>query len=271
MMDKTDSTVNSNTLEIVNFFSKLNEKELPYCVITPENYAGSTLSYPVLYLLHGLFGRFDNWITNTNLVEYAKDYPFLIVCADGGDNWYTDKPQSVSNFYESYIIQELIPHVENRFTARAEKKSRSIAGLSMGGYGAFKLAFRYPEMFCLAASMSGAFHASELFDAPETSDWEELLPSIISVFGSDISETRRQNNLFEMAANFSPEKIKDLPYFYFNCGVADSFLPTNSRLANIFREKLIPYEFQTLEGGHDWDYWNRQLPRILETASIYLK
>ncbi len=260
---KKGNQADQSSAQIVRLFSRLNNKELPYYAILPAFYGNSSENFPVLYLLHGLFGRFDNWITNTRLIEYAQNFPFVIICAEGGDEWYTDSPESENHFFESYLTEELIPDVERRFKVRAERSSRAIAGLSMGGYGAFKLAFRRPEMFSLVISMSGAFHAAEIDDTEISNDWKDLQSSIIRVFGLTNRQIRQKNDLFRLAINFPPEQIDQLPYFYFDCGAEDSFLPVNLRLAEIFRQREIVHEFRQYHGGHDWKYWDNRIQKIL--------
>lgn len=257
--------------EIVPFFSSLNKRELPYCAILPAGYHNAENNFPVLYLLHGLFGRFDNWLTNTEIINYARAFPFVIICAEGGDNWYMDSAKSENHFYETYLAEELIPDVEQRFKVRANRNSRSVAGLSMGGYGAFKLALRRPELFYFAGSMSGAFHAAEIASSRNSDEWIKLLPSITEIFGSHSPVTRSRDDLFELVNNYPPEQIKNLPYFYFDCGKDDSFLPINRRLAKDFFQKKVPFEFHEFEGSHDWDYWNLHLPHILRAAERYLR
>ena len=247
--------------------SKLLEREVPLHVIFPADHAAFSSTTPVLYLLHGLFGRFDNWLTNTKIVEYAKKYPFVIVCAEGGDNWYADSPLLENHFYESYILEELMPAVESKFNVGQSREKRAIAGLSMGGYGAFKFAFRQPEKFRFAASMSGAFHAAEI--RPDDK-WTELQNSILAVF-ADEERFKSENNLFQIIEKYPSEKISALPYFYFDCGAEDKFLPVNIRLSKTLNQRGIAHEFQTFSGGHDWNYWNTQLENILQkTARIFL-
>ncbi|MDQ6787467.1 MAG: esterase family protein [Acidobacteriota bacterium] len=254
--------------KIVNFFSRLNNRELPYCAILPANYEDRPdEKFPVLYLLHGLFGRFDNWLTNTDLIEYAGQFSFIIICAEGGDSWYTDSTEIKNHLFESYIIEELIPEVENKFKVRGERNSRAIAGLSMGGYGAFKLAFRRPDLFSLAASMSGAFHAAAIFENQNSVEWNELKPSILNVFGKEEGKIRQANDLFHLANNFPAENIHLLPYFYLDCGSEDSFLPLNIKFAELLQKRKMTFEFHEPCGGHDWEYWNRQLPSILQIVA----
>lgn len=265
---KPGNPTNQISAQIVRLFSKLNARELPYYAILPSAYASSNEHFPVLYLLHGLFGHFDNWITNTNLIDYAQNFPFIIICAEGGDNWYTDNPEIENHFFESYLTEELIPDVERRFKVLAKNNSRAIAGLSMGGYGSFKLAFHRPEMFSLAASISGAFHAAEITAIKFSDEWNELQPSILQVFGLENRQIRQANDLFRLANNFSPEKINKLPYFYFDCGTEDSFLPINLRLAETFQKRGIAHQFRQFPGGHDWNYWDNQIQRILQIVKL---
>jgi S-formylglutathione hydrolase FrmB len=262
---------NRVSTETVPLYSRLNKRELLYCVILPNDYESSKGKRAVLYLLHGLFGRFDNWITNTKLTEYVENLSFIVVCAEGENGWWTDSTEIESNFYESYLTEELIPDVERKFNVRAERNSRAIAGLSMGGYGAFKLAFRRPEMFCFAASTSGAFHAAEICENRNHDEWKELLPSITQVFGDAQNKKKRQeNDLFQLASDFPSEQISRLPRFYFDCGTEDAFLPINQRLAELFRRRKIAHEFGQFAGMHDWCYWDRQIKRILSVAENFL-
>lgn len=237
-----------------------------YHAIFPEDYDVSSSPTPVLYLLHGLFGRFDNWLTNTKIIEYARQHSFAIVCPDGGDGWYADSPLIENHFYESYFLHELSPAVESRFNLGKSRRKRAVAGLSMGGYGAFKFAFRQPDKFCFAASMSGAFHAAEIVGDDL---WTELQSSILAVFGDDHA-LRTENDLLQIARNFPAERIAALPHLYFDCGAQDEFLPVNIKLSAIFAERGIVHEFKIISGGHDWNYWNTQLENILQKAEFYL-
>lgn len=241
--------------------------EIPFHAIFPADYEHSSSEFPVLYLLHGLFGRFDNWLTNTKIAEYAGKCSFIIVCVEGGDSWYADSSLLENHSYESYFFDELIPAVEEKFNTGKNREKRAIAGLSMGGYGALKFAFHRPEMFCFAASMSGAFHAAEIC---VDDVWTELQPSILTVFGDDCS-LRAENDLFQIVENFAIERLCELPFFYFDCGTEDSFLPVNIRLAKEFRRREIAHDFKLFSGGHDWNYWNARLENILRIAEKFLK
>jgi S-formylglutathione hydrolase FrmB len=98
-----------------------------------------------------------------------------------------------------------------------------------------------------------------------------LLPSISQVFGdAENKEKRRENDLFQMASDFPSEQIGHLPRFYFDCGAEDAFMPVNRRLAELFRQRKIVHVFQSFAGAHDWNYWDRQIKRILSVAENFL-
>src|SRR5918912_423774 len=108
----------TTSVETVQFKSRLVGATLPYSVVLPTTYriAGhGSLHYPVLYLLHGLAGHYDNWLAKTKLKEYAAEYQMIIVTPEGNDGWYTDSATVPTDKYETYIIEELIPDVESRY------------------------------------------------------------------------------------------------------------------------------------------------------------
>ncbi|MEZ5428988.1 MAG: alpha/beta hydrolase family protein [Pyrinomonadaceae bacterium] len=257
--------INDNVLT-VDLVSNLNRRTLPYKAILPPGYADGGRKFPVLYLLHGLFGSFENWVANTGIVGYARKHSFLIVCPEGGDNWYSDNPNRPHSFFESYFFRELIPDVEERFDVRRDRPNRAVGGLSMGGYAAFKFAFRRPEMFALAVSMSGAFDIVS-FLKNENDQWAELQPSIEEAFGGRSAELLTRDDLFHLAENHPEEKIAGLPRFYFDCGRDDSFLPINRRFSAGLKRRGIVHRFREFDGGHDWDYWDRRIEPVLEIIS----
>jgi len=146
----------SASVETIQFHSTLTGKTLPYNVILPPDYRTARATrYPVLYLLHGLMGHYTDWVTKTNVADYAAQYRMIVVTPEGNDGWYTDSATVPSDKYESYFMKELIPDVQKRYRTIETRYGRAVAGLSMGGYGAVKFGLKYPESFVFAASMSG--------------------------------------------------------------------------------------------------------------------
>lgn len=253
----------------VAFASKLVGKTLPYDVILPVDYDKSTARnthYPVLYLLHGLFGHHDNWPTRTKLADYASQYSMIIVTPEGNDGWYTDSATVASDKYETYVIEELIPDVQHRFRTIEAREGRAIAGLSMGGYGALKFGVKYPERFVFAASMSGAFGAASWTESDLrglAAIWRTLSP----VFGQADSPTRPANDLYKLYRELSAERVAALPYVYLDCGTEDQLLSANRSFADVLLTKKIPHEYRELPGTHSWTYWDAQVQEVLRIAA----
>lgn len=254
-------------VETIQFKSELIGQVLPYNALLPVGYAESNKRYPVLYLLHGLFGRYDDWVTRTNLAQYATNYDVIIVTPEGHDSWYSDSAGTATDKYESYFIRELISDVDARFRTIKDRRARGVAGLSMGGYGALKYGLKHPDQFAFAASLSGALDPATRTDDNPGFAWDILRPSINAVFGPRSSQTRITNDLHQIARGLSASQIASLPYLYFDCGLEDGFLTTNRELADILLSKKIPHQFRQLPGGHTWTYWDQQVQEILRLYS----
>jgi putative tributyrin esterase len=251
---------NAVRFEVVQFKSNLIGKTLPYGVVLPPGYGSITARgkrYPVLYLLHGWSGNYNSWVKDTGLMQYAADYQIIIITPEGGNGWYTDSATVPSDQYETYFVRELIADVDSRFRTIADRGGRSVAGVSMGGYGALKFGFKYPEKFSLAASMSGAVDATVRTDEA----------SIMQTFGEPESPTRKTNDLPRLAREFPAELNPLLPYIYLDCGTDDPWLASNRDFSGLLLERKMIHEYRRLPGGHIWSYWDRQVREVLRIAA----
>src|SRR5438094_6681517 len=187
-------SVPSASVETIQFQSKLTNATLPYNVILPPDYrASSATRYPVLYLLHGFGGHYSDWVTRTNVADYAAQYRMIVVMPEGNNGWYTDSVGVASDKYESYILKELIPDVQKRYRTIETRYGRAIAGLSMGGYGALKFGLKFPGTFNFAASISGALTAPS-WTENDLKNPGPIRDSVMSVFGPAGSDMRKQND-----------------------------------------------------------------------------
>ena len=260
------------TVESYKLNSKLMAREMPYRVVLPVNYNNSNEKtfYPVVYLLHGLTGHFNNWTDRTKLAEYAAKYNFIIVTPEGNNGWYTDSSSVPNDKYESYIIQELIPEVDKKYRTLKDKNHRAIAGLSMGGYGSIKFGLKYPEMFSLVGSFSGALGAGTWTEKTLGKNGAAA-QSILGVFGIENSQTRLTNDVFKIVREMPADKIKTLPFLYVDCGTEDFLFQNNRDFADLLVEKKVPHEFRQLPGIHDWRFWNSQVQEFLRLTEKIVK
>jgi len=259
----------SKRVQTVQFESKLAAKLLPYNVVLPVDYhqpSAKAKRYPVLYLLHGLTGHYDNWTTKTKLADYAAQYSMIIVTPEGNNGWYTDSATAPADKYETYIVEELIPDVERRYRADAARAGRAIAGLSMGGYGALKFGVKHPEKFAFVASLSGALGAAS-WTQTDLRGLDAIRQSLLLIFGDDDSATRRTNDLHKLYGELTPEHVAALPYVYLDCGTEDRLLATNRSFVDILVARKIPHEYRQLPGGHSWPYWDAQVQEVLRIAA----
>ena len=252
--------------------SKLMGREVPYRVAVPLGYktAGNTKRYPVVYLLHGLTGSYANWFDRSKLAEHAARYEFIIVTPNGANGWYTDSAASPKEQYESYIIKELIPEIDRSYRTNATRDGRVIAGLSMGGFGAVKFGLKYPEMFTIAGSFSGALFASSYRTAEELPGGA-IRTSLVSIFGAPDSPTKKANDVFEMVRTATPDRVKAMPFIYLACGTEDFLFQNNRDFLAALTERKVRREYREAPGAHDWAYWDEQVRQFLSFTDRTIK
>jgi putative tributyrin esterase len=261
----------TGSVETVQFQSKLTNATLPYNVILPPDYrASSATRYPVLYLLHGFGGHYGDWATRTNIADYAARYRMIVVMPEGNNGWYTDSTSVATGKYESYILKELIPDVQKRYRTIEARYGRAVAGLSMGGYGALKFGLKSPETFVFVGSLSGAL-AAATWTEDDLKNLKSISDSLVAAFGPVGSETRKANDIYEIARGLSAARVAALPYFYLDCGTEDFLVSLNQQFAALLREKKIPHEYRELPGDHNWAYWDQQVPEVLQLAAQKLR
>lgn len=248
------------SVEDRTFASRALGREVKYRVVLPATYSSTAHRYPVLFLLHGVFGGFENWETLTDVTRYAALLELIIVTPDAANSWYVNSATNPSQRYEDFIIQDLIPDVDATFRTLRSSHRRAIAGLSMGGYGALKFALKYPGNFDFAGSISGAFNGSYDLDA----DRDDLRDDLLKAFGPAGSPTRRENDIFELVRAADP---KQFPYFYLDCGTGDEFCDVNRRLTSALRERGARYEYHEIPGSHSWQYWDQRIAAFLPVVS----
>lgn len=238
------------------FHSASLNRDMHYLVLLPRDYA-SGRRFPVLYLLHGLYGDYKDWDTRTRLESAVKSLPLLIVTPDADDSWYTNSATKLADKFEDYIAKDLISEIDGKYRTIRDRHSRAVAGLSMGGYGAVKFALKYPELFFFAGSLSGAFNAAQNLDDLRP----DFRAKLLEVFGPVANHTRAENDIFLFLKD-----SHEHPYFYLACGTADFFLDTNRALAAQLSAQKIPYEYHETPGGHDWEYWGAGLTPMLQAV-----
>ncbi|MGH9657748.1 MAG: alpha/beta hydrolase, partial [Bryobacteraceae bacterium] len=149
-------SVTGSNVSPVKFLSDSLGEERGVTVLLPANYQKSTRRYPVLYLLHGLGDDNTAWSYMTNLSGYAAEREVIIVMPDAGRSWYVNSVADPKAKFEDFIVKDLVAWVDSRYRSIPLRRSRAIAGLSMGGYGAAFLGLKHYRRFSAIATFSGA-------------------------------------------------------------------------------------------------------------------
>ncbi len=220
-------------------------------VILPDDPALSP-PYPVMYLLHGLSDDYTIWMRRTSIERYMDGIPMIVVMPDGGRGFYTDAVEGYA--YESAIISDLIPLVDRTFPTIVRRAGRCIGGLSMGGYGALRLALSRPDMFCSAVSHSGAV----FFGNHELSIADDRAAEFRRILGD--APRGGRNDLFALAERLDRNLM---PALRLDCGTDDHLLEANRSFHAHLEALEIPHEYEEFPGGHDWSYWDTHVPEAI--------
>jgi putative tributyrin esterase len=243
-------------LRDVTFHSAALNRDMQYRVFLPTEIPPGR-SLPVVYLLHGGGGGFRDW-SNYSDVSHFTGTGLILVMPEGNSSYYVNSATRPEDRYENYIVTDLISDVESKFPAERDRSGRAIVGVSMGGFGAVKLALSHPDLFSFAAGISPAIDVpSRPFSVKRISQWRQHS----SIFGPWGSEARQNRDPFVLARSANPGQI---PYLFLSCGEQEGLMPANRRFAELLASRHFQYEFHPGPGGHDWNQWNQRLGGVFQ-------
>lgn len=236
----------------INFKSGLLKSTTQINIILPEKRIAD-VPLPVLFLLHGFSDNQNAWLSGTSLERYVRNRNIAVVMPSAFNSFYTNMQNGVFDFY-SFFMEELIPFVHTSFNLSAKREDNFIAGLSMGGYGAFRIALLNPNLFSAAASFSGCLDITRLAKENDMS----------VVFGSNTENT--ENDLFYLVKKaFDLEKK---PRLYQWCGTEDFLYKDNIKFRDYMKNMNFDYTYKESKGTHEWKYWDDQVRRIFVWLGI---
>ncbi|MGI5869016.1 MAG: alpha/beta hydrolase [Kiritimatiellia bacterium] len=236
-----------------NFHSEVLGMQSSAEVILPER-PDPARKLPVLYLLHGLSDDHTIWQRRTSIERYASSYYLAVVMPNAHRSFYTDMKHGRPYF--TYMTQELPNLMESFFPFSTRREDRFVAGLSMGGYGAFKIAINLPERYAAGASLSG------LLDI--VCAWARNAEFFPNVFGKGEAVADPPDNILSSARRLVEQTPKALwPKLYQFCGTEDHLYPTNITFKDFSRKIGLPVDYSEGPGGHTWDVWDNQIQKVL--------
>lgn len=245
-----NANAQKQSVDTVQVFSEAMHKNFPVVVIKPTTYKKNKTHYPVVYLLHGYSGSYNNWIVKMPAIKhYADLFKLIIVCPEGGySSWYINSPVDSSNRFETFISSELIGFIDGHYKTIANKNNRAISGLSMGGHGALMLAMRHQDVYGAASSLSGAVDLNETVNKYDTK--KEIGDTAV------YASYWKQYSVLSIADTFSNRKMP----LMIDCGINDIFIKGNRSLHQKLMQLKIAHDYVERNGVHNWDYWTNALP-----------
>ncbi len=241
----------------LKYYSPALQKATAATLILPEtNLPGP---FPVLYLLHGLSDDHTIWQRRTSIERYVQNLPLIIVMPDTGRGFYSDGKEGMA--WETSLISDLIEFVDKMLPTIPTRTGRCLAGLSMGGYGAVKLALKHPDKFCAAVSHSGALEFVRRID-PSWDNYDEW----VRIFG--VSGVGGEDDCHALAEKIP---VASRPALRIDCGTEDFLLDQNREFTAHLKSLKYPHEYAEFPGGHTWDYWDLHIREAISFLSKHIE
>jgi len=279
-------------------------------VYLPPSYrTADRTRFPLLVYLHGRAGNERNWVdagalhrTMDSLARSGAPEA-IIAMPDGDDGWYatwnqlgdanacradTTRGEPAATYcvpwtrYDDYIARDIVSHMDARYRTKANRESRGIAGLSMGGFGAITLALQYPDVFAAAASHSGVVSPRYLGPTPfapparyanTTAELQAAAQNLWSdlrwVMGKDTIgwNARDPGQLaqrLQQRAAAGVTGVPPLPQLMFDVGVADAYVDQNRDVHATLTRLGVPHRYVEWPGAHSWSYWQTHAAESLQ-------
>jgi S-formylglutathione hydrolase FrmB len=269
------SRIDCNALQ-----SRILAQKIHYCVMLPPAFDTATTGhsprrYPVLYFLHGLgdneqtLFKSGGWNLIEDLRQQGKISDFLVVAPEGRANFYINSADGRMH-YSDFFIREFIPYIESHYPIRKERSARAISGVSMGGYGALRFAFAYPELFSSVSGQSAALIPESPRETTHKAPSATLLGGMLApVFGYPVDLRHwNQNSPFILATQNRARIRTSRLSIYFNCGNDDDFgfEKGATELHRQLQAESIQHEFHLYPGNHGSEYF---LAHLAETMTFH--
>lgn len=260
-----------------NFFSKELFRSVPVDIIlpTPESgdfffdsktfYPKEGQKYQVLYLLHGFSADHSDWQRFSRIEGYAQKKQLAVVMPGVDNSFYTNLPHG-GNYYDFYT-KELPEVMQKLFPISAKRENNFIAGLSMGGYGAFKAALRNPAQYAAAASLSGGMNIERPQPNGKRAEGQPQIPTaqfLWGAYGFDYEYYKPEEEDLKVMLKNAVEKKVDLPNLYMCCGTEDFIYKSNVEYRDYANGLGVDLTYEEGPGLHDWDFWDPYIRKILD-------
>lgn len=215
--------------------------------------------HPTLWLLHGRSDDHTIWMRRTSIERYVANLGLAVVMPNANLSWYADMVSGPRYF--TFIAEELPQLCRNFFPLSDRREDNFIAGLSMGGYGAFLHALRNPQNFAAAASLSGVLDLPFCTERRKQ-EGSPLYRDLFHAHGDPDALAGGEYDLMALAARAKAQGL-DLPALYACCGTEDFLYQENQNFRACAAKLGLPFTYEEAPGGHEWAFWDQWIQRVL--------
>lgn len=258
--------------ECATFPSTILSRNVRYCAYLPASFdTDKSKHYPVLYYLHGL-GDNEQSLLNTGGWDLIEDLrrtgkvgEFVILAPGAGHTFFLNAADGKIR-YEDFLLHEFMPQMEKKYRADASVGHRGITGVSMGGFGALHLAFKYPQQFTAVSAQMPALIAEIPANFSMGGGAGSPGSMMGDVFGNPFNRAYfERNNVFYYARTTPAAQLKHLR-IYFDVGSNDDygFEQGGEKLHQLLDSRGVPNEFHIYSGRHDPQYVMRHFGDVIQ-------
>lgn len=250
----------------ISFGSDVLDQRTQINVLLPEAEVKSRSKHKTktLYLLHGYSGDHSDWLRKSNIEEYARYYDLAIVMPNGHNSFYANMTHGRQ--YLKHVAEEIPNFIQDSFNLSAAREDTFIAGLSMGGYGAFKIALKYPERFSAASSLSGVLDIQYSIDQNRDHTESRFYPPLTFAYGEKGEVAGTENDIRWLLEETN--KLKEKPRLFQCCGTEDELYENNLRIRDLAQTLSYDYTYEEGPGIHNWAYWDANIQRTLQWLGL---
>lgn len=253
----------------VNFISKCLMRTVTFNAIIPVDKFGPQAEnaeqkpLKTLYLLHGIFGNYTDWVNGTRIQAWAEANDLAVIMPSGENRFYLDDEKS-GELYGEFIGKELVEFTRKLFPLSDKREDTFIAGLSMGGYGAIRNGLKYAENFGCVIGLSAALVHDTWKDADNSAPiftfrrnyYEAIFGEYDKVKGSDKDPKALLLKL--------KEEGRPVPKMYLCCGTEDGLVTANRDFRDFLNENGVDLTYVEGSGKHDWVFWDTYIKKVLD-------
>ncbi len=253
----------------VNFISKCLMRVVTFnAIITVDKFgtqAENAEQKPLktLYLLHGIFGNYTDWVNGTRIQAWAEANDLAVIMPSGENRFYLDEEKS-GELYGEFIGKELVEFTRKLFPLSDKREDTFIAGLSMGGYGAIRNGLKYAENFGCVIGLSAALVHDTWKDADNSAPIFTFRRNYYAAVFGEYDKVKGSDKDPKALLLKLKEEGRPVPKMYLCCGTEDGLVTANRDFRDFLNENGVDLTYVEGPGKHDWVFWDTYIKKVLD-------